>query len=468
MSMPGCPHCGYSNAASARFCVHCGTDLTRGLPRPPLPGDREVDEETGERVAGAGRDDSESAAEQESTAGHSEQVASQRATEKAAGTEAAAQDAEGDDLPPEAEAQPEPLLSDLQGLLEPVDPLSFLSPDTGGAQSRSSVPGLQTGEPEMDEEERRQIRDLFSGDLPLAAGPAPQAGNSDRQPPSAGRGLPRRKRLEWLLLLALTIAMLWESETPGGRTGPHGWPGLEQAHQQVDTLPPNSVVLVYWAYDPATAGEMDLVAQPVIEHILQRQAKPVVVSQLPGGPATARRLIAKAEEAMRRPGRLPAADRQVIEAGFLPGGVASLSLLAVAPARTLPVDSRRVDVRTRFTVATLTDSIPVLTLLISAGAEDVRRWLEQVQPLNGGTVVAITSAVADPALRPYLHSGQLAGLVSGWDGGRAYQRLSERTRSVEEQARTSRLASGQNWGFGVLLVAVVLGNLAGLAERRRL
>lgn len=213
---------------------------------------------------------------------------------------------------------------------------------------------------------------------------------------------------------------------------------------------------------------MDLVAQPVIEHILQRQAKPVVVSQLPGGPATARRLIAKAEEAMRRPGRLPAADRQVIEAGFLPGGVASLSLLAVAPARTLPVDSRRVDVRTRFTVATLTDSIPVLTLLISAGAEDVRRWLEQVQPLNGGTVVAITSAVADPALRPYLHSGQLAGLVSGWDGGRAYQRLSERTRSVEEQARTSRLASGQNWGFGVLLVAVVLGNLAGLAERRRL
>ena len=96
----------------------------------------------------------------------------------------------------------------------------------------------------------------------------------------------------------------------------------------------------------------------------------------------------------------------------------------------------------------------------------MRRWLEQVQPINEGTVIAVTSAVADPALRPFLQSGQLVGLVSGWDGGRAYFRRLERTRSVAEQARSSRLTNGQNWGIGILLVVILLGNVAGLTERR--
>ena len=182
----------------------------------------------------------------------------------------------------------------------------------------------------------------------------------------------------------------------------------------------------------------------------------------------ARRVIARAEESVRRPARAQVSTTQIIEGGFLPGGAASLPLLGVAPVQTLPVDPRWVDLRERFSIAGLADTGPALTLVIAARTEDVRRWLEQVQPINDGTVIAVTSAVVDPALRPFLHSGQLAGLVSGWDGGNAYLRRSERTRSVAEQARTSRLANGQNWGIGILFVVILLGNLAGLTERRLL
>jgi hypothetical protein len=224
---------------------------------------------------------------------------------------------------------------------------------------------------------------------------------------------------------------------------------------------------VNWAYDPATAGEMDLVAQPVIEHLLRRKARLIVVSQLPGGPATARRLIADAEEAIRRPTRSQITNNVIIEGGFLPGGAASLPLLGVAPAQTLPIDPRRVDLKDRFTVASLETAGAVLNLVIAARAEDVRRWLEQVQPLNNGTVIAVTSAVVDTGLRPYLHSGQLSGLVSGWDGGMAYQRRSERAEDITEQDRSGRQISGQNWGFGILLVTIALGNLAGLTARRK-
>ena len=282
----------------------------------------------------------------------------------------------------------------------------------------------------------------------------------------SGNGLQRQFWFEMILLLGMVGALLWGGQAPPGGAGPHALPGLEQVHRQIDTLPPNSLVLVNWAYDPATAGEMDLVAYPLIEHLLQRQAKLIVFSQLPGGPATARRVIARAEESLQRPSRTQITANLVIEGGYLPGGAASLPLLGVAPARALPVDPRWVDLRERFSIAALGETGPALSLVIAARAEDVRRWLEQVQPLNGGAVVAATSAVADPAVRPYLHSGQLAGLVSGWDGGGVYVRRLERARSIAEQGRSLRQVSGQNWGVGILIVAVLLGNLAGLNQRR--
>ena len=91
--------------------------------------------------------------------------------------------------------------------------------------------------------------------------------------------------LELMLLLGMAGALIWGAQGPPGGAGPHALPGLEQAHRQIDSLQANSLVLVNWAYDPATAGEMDLVAQPIIEHLLQEQAKLIVFSQLPGGPA---------------------------------------------------------------------------------------------------------------------------------------------------------------------------------------
>ena len=211
---------------------------------------------------------------------------------------------------------------------------------------------------------------------------------------------------------------------------------------------------------------MDRVAQPVIEHLLLRGAKLIVVSQLPAGLASARRLIAKAEDAVRQPGRSLIEGNVVIEVGFLPGGAASLPLLGVAPAETLPLDPGWLALKDRFTVAGLDRASAVLNLIVAARSEDVRHWLEQVQPLNGGAVVAVTSGATDIPLRPYLQSGQLSGLVSGWDGGSAYRIRSERAAGPEEREVAGRLISGQNWGFALLLLAILLGNLTGLIERR--
>ena len=450
-----CPHCGYSNPAASRFCVHCGTNLAR---RQPAAGGT-----AGARDQGRG-------ARSEGRGARLTPNPLPLSPKEEDTTEDSSKEDSGPDV-----ARPGPLLGDLGGLLEPADPLSFITPGSDELDPTRDRPTALSGELATDEEERKRLRRLFSEDLPLTVGTAGARGEGrgarltpnplPLSPEEKGNGLQRRF---WVLvlLLGMTGALLWGAQSPPGGAGPHALPGLEQAHRQIDSLQPNSLVFVNWAYDPATAGEMDLVAQPLIEHLLQKQSKLIVFSQLPGGPATARRVIARAEESLQRPSRMQITANLVIEAGYLPGGAASLPLLGVAPARALPVDPTWVDLRERFSIAGLGDTGPALTLVIAARAEDVRRWLEQVQPLNGGTVVAATSAVAGPAVRPYLHSGQLAGLVSGWDGGGAYVRRSERARSVTEQARSLRHISGQNWGVGILIVTIILGNLAGLTERR--
>lgn len=449
-----CPHCGYSNTDAAHFCEQCGTILARTPPPDPSgPAPTGPDTTAGERAGLEG-----SQGPDEPVFGHS------WPGPPAVGGEAG-EDSESDAPVPRDDGQPEPLLGEFPGLLEPADPLEFAT--AGSRISELGKEGQQPPSEAVDEEDRRSLRELFSAEFPLdtrAVTETPRDAGTNGQ---VGRGMPRRFQLEWLLLLVLIVAYLRAAQAPPGGPGPHSLPGLPQAHRQIATLPPNSLVFVNWAYDPATAGEMDRVAQPVIEHLLLRGAKLIVVSQMPAGLASARRLIAQAEDAVRQPGRSQVETNVVIEAGFLPGGPASLPLLGVAPAQTLPLDPGWLDLEDRFTVAGLDTAEAVLNLVVAARTEDVRDWLEQVQPLNEGAMVAVTSAAADIPLRPYLQSEQLSGLVSGWDGGSAYRLRSERAASPEERTVAGRLISGQNWGFAILIVAILLGNLSGIAERRR-
>ncbi len=465
MTTLDCPHCGYSNSELARFCGQCGTVLVR---RPPPPESAEPaptgpDAPAGER----GQETRPKAGERVGLEGgqrSGEPVFGHSWTGPPTAGDEADEGSENDAPPSPDDAQPEPLLGEVPGLLEPADALEFATAGSRISELRNEAqpPPSEV----VDEEERRRLRELFSAEFPLDTRVAPDTPRDAGANGQVGRGMRRRFQLEWLLLFVLVVAYLRATQAPPGGPGPHPLPGLPQAHRQIATVPPNSLVLVNWAYDPATAGEMDRVAQPVIEHLLLRGAKLIVVSQLPAGLASARRLIAKAEDAVRQPGRSQIEGNVVIEAGFLPGGAASLPLLGVAPAETLPLDPGWLALKDRFTVAGLDRASAVLNLIVAARSEDVRHWLEQVQPLNGGAVVAVTSGANDIPLRPYLQSGQLSGLVSGWDGGSAYRIRSERAAGPEEREAAGRLISGQNWGFPLLLLAILLGNLTGLTERR--
>ena len=439
MSIVRCPHCGTANRAGSNFCNSCGAEL-RARER-----HRTEDALSGAESAAA----SSGAPSPETTPAPAfpEPPAVQQALSSDLGGQPWLRMEFGgeEDAPPfeeeddSARVETTRLAPGIQGLLAPVR----ISVRSAGAEQ--SAPAIRPQPPDIPVEQMRLVRRRM--------GSPPILGESGRlwlQPLSPGLHSP------WLFV-ALGLAILLPAllALPWPKGAPTQWPGVDEAFLTVQGLPAHANVLIYWAYDPATAGELDLAAMPVVEHLLQRRARMSVVSLLPAGPATARRLIERARLEWQRSENLTAAAEStwVIPVQYLSGGAAVLALVAQNPAQVFAGGQQ---------------GPPDLAVVFGAQAEDVQQWLEQAAPLNRAPVIAVVSAGADPILRPYWNSGQLSGLVSGFDGAYSYQGLlDERLPHLERSPALDSQLILQDWGLVVFFSAIVLGNLAAMFSRRQ-
>lgn len=422
MSTSRCPHCGVLNREGSNFCNNCGTALDMAAIHP-----QEDDARTPSRPS-----------------------AIPPATEQR-------------DTPVEAEAEPTPLQPDARftqlsqqilaappHFLQPIAIAQTMNqpPDDAG---RAERPGIPYPAINLTDAQIRTVRQLMTDDPLLADILPPATGPEDTNL--------RVPWLFWVIAVALTLPVLTRLIIPGGAV--QEWTGVRAAFTAIQTLPTEATVLVWWAYDPATAGEMDMVVQPVVQHLIEQRSQLIIVSPLPTGPATARRRLAQAARAMS-PDSVMRSPPQ-IAGGYLPGGATTMPLLG----QNVPAALWSVSVLVERALGD--DDQPELALVVAAQAEDVQQWLEQVQPLNHVPVIAVVGAGADPILRPYLDSGQLAGLVSGFDGAITYQTLAHPTLTASADSllflQRNQQWSAQNVGQLTVIVLIVLGNLAALIRR---
>jgi hypothetical protein len=340
-------------------------------------------------------------------------------------------------------------VGNVQGLLEPVRVFSEATDEAAGAETALLPPSTTQG---LNADQLRRLRNLMSEEPVLV--------ESVRTLTLPVAPVLRAPGIFLLLGLLLLLAFVL-APAPVAQPAPP-WPGVQEAFATIAALPDDAPVLLVWGYDPATAAELDLLALPLVAQLIAQRNPSIIVSLLPNGPATARRLFAQvtAPEVEVRPLQLAAADEQIVENTFLPGG-AAFPLIAQDLALGVNVAP---GVSAAAVVAAVAEG-PALTIILAAQAEEVQQWLEQAQPVNRLPVVAFTSAAADPILRPYLASRQLAGLVSGFDGAQAYQQLSGIALPPASAERLNRQLSGQTWGQAAFLLVLILGNLAALFGR---
>lgn len=264
----------------------------------------------------------------------------------------------------------------------------------------------------------------------------------------------------WLIFIALiavvTLPLLVEE--PLWPRDPVANVSVRSLYEEVELLDEGALVLVAFDYDPSTADEMNVVAQILIDHLMERGAGIVAVSLYPAGPPVAQALLD--ELAAQRPDYAGAYGERYVNLGYLPGQATAVRLLGQSLPAALPQDFQSnywADLPLVADVDSLQDCALILEL--AASEQSVRWWIEQAAtpynvPLAGGV-----SASVIPLARPYYQteSRQLVGLVGGLPDAAAYATLGEDP-EAHEGALAARLDS-LTGGHLVFILVLAIGSV---------
>lgn len=263
--------------------------------------------------------------------------------------------------------------------------------------------------------------------------------------------------LNMLMAGALILAGLAPLLT-GSQSAPrpeiNAFPESAAVFNEIDVLPAGAPVLVVFDVQPAFYGEMQAPLRAVVAHLLEKQARLVIVSTQPGGPALAQRLL---QDYFANDPAVLAGD--VASLGYLTGGMAAVRSFAADPrAATLSAPAA---VAQPWQAASLQaiDNLDDFALILAAVSEgeEGRVWIEQAAPSLARGLLLVTSAQAAPSLRPYLgeEGMPVAGLVSGVSGAAHYDRL--RARDEVSQAYWEPFS----YELGAAVLVILLGGLYG-------
>ncbi len=204
---------------------------------------------------------------------------------------------------------------------------------------------------------------------------------------------------------------------------------VSTVNRLVDNLAPASPVLVAVDYQAPLSGELKIAAQPVIQHLMTRQARLVFVSTNPVGPALAQDLFNSSL------GTTGYKTELMANLGYLIGGSTALKAMAAPSSPGSPPSLRDALPLTwsgngswnqpaLFGLTQVSDFKQVI--LLTDSVESARDWVEQVQPelvAKNVPLIVVSSAQAAPLLQAYRDSGQFAALISGLAGGANYEQV---------------------------------------------
>lgn len=340
------------------------------------------------------------------------------------------------DLTEPAEPEGTGLLHGVRGPIpvEPIIALPHPSPrPPGNTQALSS---LDTGA-------SARFAQVAAGALPLPTPVAP-----------ARRRAAQLSALNLVLLLAVILPLILGLDL----TSPPRASSVALYDRAIDALPAESLAVIAVEYESALADDLEPGIVATLRHLRERNVRLLAVSTVPQGPALAQRLWRQIEPAGTGYGET------FVNLGFLPGNELGVrALLAddgLGDRRDIVGSARLRDLPIGREVADL-DSVDAI-VVVSNDSLAVQRWIEQIGSARPDIVLlAVTTAAVEPALAPYLSSGQLHGLLGGMAGVAAYEQL----RGLPGVA--ARRLDAIALSAAVFVLVVIVANLGMIAERLR-
>lgn len=250
-------------------------------------------------------------------------------------------------------------------------------------------------------------------------------------------------------------------------------PMTKAAFNAVEELKPGDVVLVSMDLDPASTAELEPYYRAVILQLKRKNIHLVFTTLWYQAPPLVERWLRETVDVALAPPGTPgydgAPDRPYVRntdyvyLGFREGkqnvmlGMGA-DLKHVFDGKTddgMPLDS----IPWMKPIRGLGDF--KLMVLISAGSPGAKEYVQFVQNRYALRMVAVTTAVSTTDLAPYYQSGQLLGIIAGLAGAAEYEVL------VGKPSIGVEGADVLNAGHLVVIIAILLGNIAYFAGRRR-
>lgn len=275
----------------------------------------------------------------------------------------------------------------------------------------------------------------------------------------------------WIFLVmavAIVVPLYWPIGLPIAPS-----PMTSAAFSAVEELQAGDVVFVGMDLDPASTPELEPYYRAVILQLKRKNVKLVFATTWYAAPPLIERWLHSTVEAAIAPPGTPdyagPPDRPYVRnvdyayLGFREGKQSAIMAMAAdlpklfggvtadgTPFANVPL------LRDKKTLADFK-----LLVLVSAGAPGAKEYVQFAQARYALRMVAACTAVSTTDLSPYYQAGQLRGLVAGLSGAAEYEAL------VGKRGTATQGADVLNVGHGVVVLAIVLGNLAHFAERRR-
>jgi len=321
---------------------------------------------------------------------------------------------------PEEPLETEGVLQGLRGIIRPVTELEA----PAAYEIRSAVATSEASRA------KAQLLESLLGER--TAKPKPGA---EKERASLG-GLAERGAVAIVVLvtvLGMLLAPMVTGEAPR-LTGSIADSEAVRLHGIVEALDATDHVLVAFDYGIPETDELDHVARPVLEHLVESGASISIASTRPDGMPVAAALMSDIAESRDDYTRL----------GYRPGGGMAVSQLLGGE-----------------------EELPSLLLVVTGRPGPLVRWVEQAEARYGSDVpvAAVGSALLEPVVSPYVdtNAGQLEAAIHGLRGAASYEAIREAEGEATEHLDT--LAAGHIAIAALLLAGAGVYGL-GAAGRR--
>ncbi|MBC8367984.1 hypothetical protein H8E52_11275 [bacterium] len=285
----------------------------------------------------------------------------------------------------------------------------------------------------------------------------------------------------WLYLLvgiAAVLPILWPLNLPVKVSPP-----VQVLFDRMEELQPGDIIMVSFDYGPSTGPENDPMADAVIRHALQKDAKVVALALYPiggmnegleelercVGPLDAHLPSDTLVESLHFPGKFYGED--FLYLGYKDGGLAAMRQMNENMHATFPTDYWDTPLD-EYALGRAVRGYEDLEFVFSAATGIIGEWWANLVNAQFGIPVAVgCTAVSAPKYFAYYKAGQMFALLGGLKGAAEYEKLVREAYPRLDALTTAEVfyagkgSDVQSVVYTIITLFIILGNVAFFVER---